>query len=595
MPNKEIPIFYACDNNFIKYTVVSLYSMKQHAAPDRHYHIYVLHTNATKEMEGMVKALADERFTVTFEDVSDYLASIAKKLPLRDYYSKTTYFRLFIADMFPQYDKAIYIDSDTIVQGDIAELYDTDIGDSWAGACHEQAMVQDDIYGTYAERVVGISRHSFFNAGLMLINCRAFREFDVLGRFIEELSFYDFVVTQDEDYLNVICKDHVYWLDQRWNTEVEGEIPYPIEEAKIIHYIMFNKPWHYENCRFGDIYWRYAEKTSVFGMMKAELASYTDEQRERDRIGADNLHLLAVRETNREDNYLNKLNKERRAPDRVAVKKKIEEYEAAGRFTEDVEEDLPSRTLMPDEIDYFRRSPVARFKQWHAYRLARKFLNKILKEKMMIVKKIVGAEHFAALSCGAVITCNHFNAFDSFAMHMAYEASGHKKRKMYRVIREGNYTSFGGFYGYLMRNFYTLPLSSNRKTMQKFVEATDTLLREGNFVLIYPEQSMWWNYRKPKPLQRGAYRFAVKNGVPILPIFITMKDSTVKGDDGFFVQEYTIHISPPIYPETGLGYHDNVAKLMAENERVWREIYEKTYGMPLVYKTAVKEENVSAG
>ncbi len=583
MPNKEIPIFYACDNNFIKYTVVSLYSMKQNAAPDRKYHVYVLHTNATKEMEDMLLSLADENFTVSFEDVSDYLASIAGKLPLRDYYSKTTYFRLFIAEMFPGYDKAIYIDSDTVVQGDIAALFDTDIGDCWVGACHEQAMVQDDIYGTYAEKVVGVSRHSFFNAGLLLINCRAFREFDVLGRFIEQLHVYDFVVTQDEDYLNLICKDRVFWLDQRWNTEVEGEIPYPVEEAHIIHYIMFNKPWHYENCRFGDIYWRYAEKTSVYDMMRAELAAYTDELRERDRVGAENLHLLAVKETNREDNYLNRINAGR-APDRVAILEKIEEYEAAGRFVEDVEEDPPSRTLMPDEIDYFRSSPIARLKQWHAYRLARKFLKKIMKEKKMIVREVVGAEHFANLSGGAVVTCNHFNPFDSFAMHVAYEASGHKKRKMYRVIREGNYTSFGGFYGYLMRNFYTLPLSSNRKTMQKFVKATDTLLARGNFVLIYPEQSMWWNYRKPKPLQKGAFSIAAKNGVPILPVFITMKDSDIKGDDGFFVQEYTIHICAPVYPDKAT-YHENVAHLMAENERIWREIYEKTYDMPLVYRT----------
>ena len=273
MENKVIPIFYACDNNFIKYTVVSLYSMKQNADRSRKYHIYVLHTNATREMEEMLLALSDENFTVSFEDVSAYLSGVAKRLPLRDYYSKTTYFRMFIADMFPQHDKAIYIDSDTIVQGNVAALFDTDLGDAWLGACHEQSMVQDDIYGTYAERVVGVSRHSFFNAGLLLLNCRAFREFDVLGKFIELLGTYDFVVTQDEDYLNLICKDRVHWLDQRWNTEVEGTIPYLIEEAHVIHYIMFNKPWHYENCRFGDIYWRYAEKTSVYGMMKEELAA----------------------------------------------------------------------------------------------------------------------------------------------------------------------------------------------------------------------------------------------------------------------------------------------------------------------------------
>jgi lipopolysaccharide biosynthesis glycosyltransferase len=90
----------------------------------------------------------------------------------------------------------------------------------------------------------------------------------VLDRFIDYLHDYDFVVTQDEDYLNLICKDRVHWLDQRWNTEIFGDIGFPIEEANILHYIMTNKPWHYQDCRHGDIFWKYAEKTSVYEEIK---------------------------------------------------------------------------------------------------------------------------------------------------------------------------------------------------------------------------------------------------------------------------------------------------------------------------------------
>ena len=156
---------------------------------------------------------------------------------------------------------------------------------------------------------------------------------------------------------------------------------------------------------------------------------------------------------------------------------------------------------------------------------------------------------------------------------------------MFRVIREGNYTSFPGFYGYLMRHFYTLPLSSNTKTMQKFIKATDQLLQEGNFVLFYPEQSMWWNYRKPKPLKPGAYRFAVKNKVPVVPCFITMRDSDYSGPDGYPVQEYTITVGKPIYPEDSLSYKDNIQRLMDENAAAWKNVYETTYDMPLEYST----------
>ena len=594
MTTSHIPIFYACDNNFVKFTVVSLYSMIKNASKEYKYRVYVLHTDITEETKQSVYALANDNFEIFFEDVSDYLYSIAEKLPLRDYYSKTTYYRMFIAEMFPEYDKAIYIDSDTIVQGDISKMYHTDIREAYVGACHEQAMVQTNEFGTYAEKVVGVSRYNFFNAGVILINCDKFRIKFVLDKFIQYLHTYNFVVTQDEDYLNLICKDHVYWLDQRWNTEVYGDIPYPIEEACVIHYIMVSKPWHYADCRFGDIFWNYAKETSVYEDMKQILEGYTDEEKARDAASMENLRQLAIKETNREDNYVNRLNTSDRAKDRVDIVKKIEQYEREGRFDEDVEADPPAKVLMPDDIEYLNKSISEKLKTAIAYTIARRFVNNLIEEKKLIIKEIKGIEHFKKLNSGAVITCNHFNAFDSFAIQLAYEAAEQEDRKFYRIIREGNYTSFPGFYGFLMRHCNTLPLSSNRETLKKFTTAVETCLSDGHFVLIYPEQSMWWNYRKPKPLKSGAFMFAAKSGVPVLPCFITMRDSDIMGEDGYFVQEYTIHICPPIYPEDGLNYRKNMVKMMDKNYQVWKEIYEREYNIPLTYTTEKKtdtEEN----
>ena len=578
-----IPIFYACDDNFVKYTIVSLHSMIQNASKNHHYHVYILHTGITPRMMEKVYELANDNFEISFEDVTEYLHSIADKLPIRDYYSKTTYYRLFIAEMFPEYDKAIYIDSDTVVQGDVSRLFHTNIKDAYVGACHEQAMVQVDEYGTYAEKVVGVSRYNFFNAGMLLINCEQFRLKFVLDKFIQYLHAYNFVVTQDEDYLNLICKDNVYWLDQRWNTEIFGEIDYPIEQAYILHYIMTSKPWHYRDCRHGDIFWKYAQETSVYEEILEVLNAYTDEERERDNQVLENLVALAVKETNREDNYLNRVNQSKRAKDRVDILKKIEEYERAGRFDEDVEADPPGRELLPDEIEYINKSAADRMKTKVAYKMARKFVYQMLDDKKLIIKDIKGLEHFRDLKTGAVVTCNHFNAFDSFAIQLAYEAAEQSDRTFYRVIREGNYTSFPGFYGFLMRHCNTLPLSSNRQTMKKFLAATDQLLKDGHFILIYPEQSMWWNYRKPKPLKSGAYMFAAKANVPVLPCFITMQDSDIVGDDGFAVQEYTIHISEPIYPRQGVTYRVNMMEMMQKNAELWKEIYESEYHIPLTY------------
>ena len=95
---------------------------------------------------------------------------------------------------------------------------------------------------------------------------------------------------------------------------------------------------------------------------------------------------------------------------------------------------------------------------------------------------------------------------------------------------------------------------------------------------------MWWNYRKPKPLKAGAYSIALKSGVPVLPCFITMKDSERIGDDGYPIQEYTINIGKPIYPNPALSHKENIDRMMAENASAWKEIYERDYDMPLEYK-----------
>ena len=98
-----IPIFYACDDAFVKFTIISIRSMLANASPDRFYRFHILITDVSERSRRVAKELESENVEILFEDVTAYLNALQSKLPLRDYYSKTTYFRLFIADMFPQY------------------------------------------------------------------------------------------------------------------------------------------------------------------------------------------------------------------------------------------------------------------------------------------------------------------------------------------------------------------------------------------------------------------------------------------------------------------------------------------------------------
>ena len=108
-------------------------------------------------------------------------------------------------------------------------------------------------------------------------------------------------------------------------------------------------------------------------------------------------------------------------------------------------------------MDYLKRKVNSKLRAKYAFRIAHWFLDTLIRKKQFVLKEIVGIENLKNLDSGAVITCNHFNAYDSFAMQLVYERSRQSRRKLFRVISEANYTSFPGFYGFLMQNCILLP------------------------------------------------------------------------------------------------------------------------------------------
>ena len=238
-----------------------------------------------------------------------------------------------------------------------------------------------------------------------------------------------------------------------------------------------------------------------------------------------------------------------KSPERLAILEKIAQYEREGRFDEDVENDPPSRVLLPEEIEYADRRFSAECRRTAAFGAAYLYFWNLRRKKDIILCKTEGLEHLAGVQ-GAVITCNHFHPMDSFIMQKVFDASKHPKQ-----------------------------------TMKKFLRAVDQVLSEGNCLLIYPEQSMWWNYRKPKPLKPGAFDMALKNHVPVVPCFITMADSDLVGGDGFPVQEYTPHLGAPIWPDETLSRPAAREQLRQKTEDFCRETYETVYGVPLRYET----------
>ena len=598
--NKEknvIPIFFAIDDGYIPFLAVAIKSLIENASKEYEYIIKVLHTNVKDNNLKKIKKLETENVNIEFVNLSYYIKKVQDKLYTRDYYTNTTYFRLFLPELYPQYDKVLYLDSDIVVLGDISELYNTEIGTNLVAAAPDDIIQYNKVFQEYAEKVVGVERYqNYFNAGILLMNLDQLRKFDFQDKFLYLLGTVKFSVAQDQDYLNRLCKGRVTLINNQWDVMPVVNRKINEEDIKIIHYNFAYKPWRFEDVQYKEYFWEYAKKTEFLDEIQKIKESYTEEERFQDREAEKALRELAQKENNcvGDDRILRKLSNNfnnEKTKERIQIIEKIEDLEKQGKFDIDAEDDPPTIELTPDNVDYLKTKHYSKLKNRVANRMGEKFLNGILRDNKLIIKDIKGIENLKNLQTGAMITCNHFNPFDSFSIEEVFRTAGKsKKHKLYKVIREGNYTNFPGLYGFFFRNCDTLPLSSNKKTMVEFVKAVDTILQRGDYILIYPEQSLWWNYKKPKPLKNGAFKLASRNNVPVLPIFITMEDSDFLGEDGFPVQEYIINIKPPIYPNENLSQKENVEIMKNKNFEIWKKVYEEFYEIPLEYTTIDKEK-----
>ena len=188
--------------------------------------------------------------------------------------------------------------------------------------------------------------------------------------------------------------------------------------------------------------------------------------------------------------------------------------------------------------------------------------------------KVVGKENLRALKKqGAICVCNHFNYLDTVFVR---EAVGHYRS--YHTM--GPWNNKRGIGGHIIRQGGMLPFSADRGAMRALTEEMDRLLKEGKIINFYAEQAMWKNYQKPRPMKDGAFHYAVKFSVPVLPIFCTFQ----KRKNGT-IYRVRINIMQAIYPNANLPRPARGAKMKEEAQRAWKDCYEKTYGIPLVYET----------
>lgn len=274
MSDKIVPIVYSVNNQYAPYMYISLQSLIAHTSDSWTYKVYILYTDLEKRHIERLKSLNRTNIEVLCIDISRNMKGIAIKNS--NYLTVETCYRLLLPELFSQYSRILYIDSDTLILADVAELFISPLNGKTVGAMREAVSEQ------LKEYYHNLGVEKTFNAGVLLIDMELFRERKI-GRQCLELLIEDSnrekrkLQYMDQDALNIVLKEQVCFLGSEWNflyrymedldllcaeykdTYLEGS-----RDIKLLHYVSEIKPWEHPEFTMADLFWEEARKTPYY-------------------------------------------------------------------------------------------------------------------------------------------------------------------------------------------------------------------------------------------------------------------------------------------------------------------------------------------
>lgn len=305
-----IPIFFSVNDAYAPYLATAIYSIRENASKNYEYLIHVLTDDISEDNRRKLKSLEAEGFGIEFFPLSEKMrglpsVGLLERHCFGAFASLTIYFRLFIPELFPQYKKAIYLDADLVVPGDISRLWEEPLGNKLIGAVADYGIQHIAPFMRYIDEYVGVDHRNYINSGVLLMNLDRLREVRLSGRFLSWMSKYRFkTVAPDQDYLNALCWNAIHYLDPNWDA-MPGERFTYFDNPQIIHYNLAAKPWLNESVPYGDVFWHYAQSSGYYDEISSRHQSFISDSKAMAnyKAGVDKLIRLAAKLTKERNSF----------------------------------------------------------------------------------------------------------------------------------------------------------------------------------------------------------------------------------------------------------------------------------------------------
>lgn len=260
----KISIAYAPDDNYVNQTVVSMKSALEH---NEQVEFIIMYSKLSAESMQKLGAVGGSLRLIKMDE------SQFADLTLSKWVTVQAWFRIKLPDLCKDLDKVLYLDCDTLIRGNLDELFSMDLtGKYLAGV--------KDVWGVlkYVKRL-GMKSGVYVNSGMLLFNCDYCRKehfFDKVVDFAKNNA--KIIEFCDQDSINKVVDEHKLVISPKYNLmdtwwrggyyEFEGEEETEYLQAKenpVIAHLTGLKP-AFKGCgnKFKDEWWEVAKKTKIY-------------------------------------------------------------------------------------------------------------------------------------------------------------------------------------------------------------------------------------------------------------------------------------------------------------------------------------------
>ena len=243
--NESIVIVLTCDDRYVRHAAATMVSIIKNSK--RYFNFYLLDCGISPE--NLEKTNQLDLAGNTLQVIKPKTLEVFEKFPLPKRLSQATFYRLLIAEILKDIDKAIYLDSDVIVQGDIGSLWDIDLKDNLLGAVENYYYDYFKKYVLHKKNIGLTSDMHYFNAGVLLLNLKELRIYKLLEKAFTYLEKqpYSLLKWHDQDLLNIfIDRKRFLALSVTFNFCPSGTFKYykgSIPNVQICIHHTHYRPW----------------------------------------------------------------------------------------------------------------------------------------------------------------------------------------------------------------------------------------------------------------------------------------------------------------------------------------------------------------